>query len=133
MKSSRYKKVSQVALVVKNLPATAQDIHTHMGFPGGSTSNKHTCQCRRHKFDPWIRKIHWRRKWQSTPVFLPGKFHGHRSLVDFSPWGHKESDKTEHTCGHACVHTHTHTPTLTLKKLNEYQPGQGKKKAHLDI
>ena len=32
--------------------------------------------------------MHWRRKWQPTPVYLPGKFHGQRSLVDCSPWGH---------------------------------------------
>ena len=47
------------------------------------------------EFNPWIRKIPWRRKWQSTPVLLPGKFHGQRSLVGYSPWGCKESDKTE--------------------------------------
>ena len=46
-------------------------------------------------FDPWVRKIPWRRKWQPTPVFLPGDSHGQRSLVGYSPWGHKESDKTE--------------------------------------
>ena len=39
----------------------------------------------------------WRRKWQPTPVFLPGEFHGQRSLVGYSPWGHKESDTTEVT------------------------------------
>ena len=37
----------------------------------------------------------WRREWQPTPVFLPGEFHGRRSLVGYSPWGHKESDTTE--------------------------------------
>ena len=37
----------------------------------------------------------WRRKWQPTPVFLPGEFHGQRSLVGYSPWGHKESDRTD--------------------------------------
>ena len=40
--------------------------------------------------------MHWRRKWQSTPVFLPGKFHGYRSLLGYSPWGCKELDMTEH-------------------------------------
>ena len=44
---------------------------------------------------PWVRKIPWRRKWQPTPVFLPGEFHGQRSLAGYSPWGHKESDTTE--------------------------------------
>jgi len=51
-----------------------------------------SCQCRGHKrcgFDPWIGKIPGRRKWQPTPVFLPGKFHGQRSLAGSSPWGNK--------------------------------------------
>ena len=39
--------------------------------------------------------MHWRRKWQPTPMFLPGESHGQRSLVGYSPWGHKESDTTE--------------------------------------
>ena len=45
--------------------------------------------------DLWVRKIPWRRKWQFTPVLLPGKSHGQRSLVGYSPWGCKESDTTE--------------------------------------
>ena len=52
-------------------------------------------QCGRSRFNPWDGKISWKRKWQPTPVFLPGKSHGRRSLVDYSPWGHKESDTTE--------------------------------------
>ena len=44
----------------------------------------------------WVRKTPWRRKWQPTPVLLPGKFHGQRSLAGYSPWGHEESDTTEH-------------------------------------
>ena len=40
-------------------------------------------------FDPWVGKISWRRGWLSTAVFLPGEFHGQRSLVGYSPWGHK--------------------------------------------
>ena len=58
------------------------------------------CQCRRLKrcgFDPWVRKIPWRRKWQPTSVFLPGESHGWRSLVGYSPWGRTESDMTEVT------------------------------------
>ena len=46
-------------------------------------------------FDPWVGKFPWRRKWQPTPVFLPGEFHGRRSLVGYSPRGCKESDTTE--------------------------------------
>ena len=46
-------------------------------------------------FDPRVGKIPWRRKWQPTPVLLPEKSHEWRSLVGYSPWGHKESDTTE--------------------------------------
>ena len=57
---------------------------------GGKES---TCQCSRHKrcrFNPWVGKIPWRRKWQPTPVFLPGEFHGQRNLVGYSAWGRQE-------------------------------------------
>ena len=64
-------RASLVAQTVKNLPA--------MWRPG---------------FNHWVRKIPWRRKWQPTPVLLPGKSHGWRSLVGYSPQGHKESDTT---------------------------------------
>ena len=47
------------------------------------------------RFHPWVREIPWRRKWQPTPVVLPGKSHGQRSLVGYSPWCHKELDMTE--------------------------------------
>ena len=56
------------------------------------------CWCRRHKrfgFNPWVAKIPWRRTWQPTAVFLPGKSHGQRSLVGYSPYNCKESDTTE--------------------------------------
>ena len=46
-------------------------------------------------YDPWVGKIPWSRKWQPTSVFLPGEFHGQRSLGGYSPWGCKESDMTE--------------------------------------
>ena len=52
-----------------------------------------TCQCRRLEFHPWVRKIPWRRKWKLTPVFLPGKSHGQRSLAGYSPWG---GERVEH-------------------------------------
>ena len=68
------------------------------GFPGSTSGKEPACQCRtckRGRFDPWVGKIPWRRAWQPTPVFLPGKSHGQRSLVGYSPWGHKESDMTE--------------------------------------
>ena len=52
-------------------------------------------QCRRPRFDPRVGKIPWRRKWQSTPVLLPGKSHGEMSLVGCCPLGREESDTTE--------------------------------------
>ena len=72
----------------------------YWGLPKRRSGKESTCQCRRHKghrFDPWDRKILWRRKWQHTPIFLTGKFYGQRSLMGYSPWGPKESDMTEHT------------------------------------
>ena len=53
-------------------------------FPGGKET---ACQCRRCEFESWVRKIPWRRKGQSTPVFLPGKSYEQRSLADYSLWG----------------------------------------------
>ena len=69
-----------------------QPLSKLQGFPGGSVVKNPP---RRHRFDPWVGKIPWRRKWQPAPVFLPRKCHGQRSLVDYSPWGHKGSDMTE--------------------------------------
>ena len=63
---------SLVAQLVKNLPAMQR-----LGF------------------DPWVEKIPWRRAWQPTPVLLPGKSHGQRSLEGCSPWGRWKSDTTE--------------------------------------
>ena len=66
-------------------------------------------QCRKLGFSPWVRKGPWRRKWQPAPVFLPGKFHGQRSLVGYSPRDHKELAMTEGAHMHLHTHTHTHT------------------------
>ena len=73
--------VSHRALVVKNPPTNAGDVR---------------CQ-----FNPWVRRILWKREWHPTPVFLTGELHGQSSLEDYSPWGQKESHMTEvtqHTC-----------------------------------
>ena len=66
-----------MVLVIKNLPASAGDM--------------------KYRFNPWVRKIPWKRAWQPSPVFLPGESHGQRSLAGFSPWGCKESDTAEVT------------------------------------
>ena len=77
------------------------------GFPGGTSGKEATCQCRRHKrcrFDPWVWKIPWRRKWQPTPVFLPGESRGPGSLAGYSLWGlsvHAHSTVGE--CGYLVI------------------------------
>ena len=81
-------------------------------FPGGSDGKSICLQCRRPGFDPWVGKIPWRRKWQPTPVLLPGKSHGQRSLAGCSPWGHKESDMTEQL--------HFHFQCLQVSSMLEY-------------
>ena len=65
-------------LVVKNLLANAGDLRDLGLIPGSRFPS-------------------WRRKWQPTPLFLPGESHGQKSLVGYSPWGRKESDTTEVT------------------------------------
>ena len=83
------------------------------GFPGGPTGKESACQCKRLRrlgFDPWVRKIPWRRKWQPTPVFLPGESHGQRSLEGYSPLGPEESDMTERLS----LHTYTTEEILIL-------------------
>ena len=91
------------------LPREKLWVHSHLGvtlnyfyclrflsqLPRCLSGKEYTCQFRRHGYDSWIRKIPWRRKWQSTPVFLPGKFHGQGSLEGYSPQSCKESDMTE--------------------------------------
>ena len=59
------------------------------GLPWWLCGKEPTCKCRRCRFDPWVRKIPWRRKWQPIPTFLPGEPHRQRSLPGYSPWGFK--------------------------------------------
>ena len=68
------------------------------------SSIESTCQGRRRRFNSWVRKIPWRRKWQLTPVFLPGKSHGQRSLEGYGPWGRKKLDTTEQQQQHPILH-----------------------------
>ena len=65
----------------------------------GASGKEPNCQCRRHESRVQLlgREDPWRRKWQPTPVFLPGQSYGQRSLVGYSPWGRKEPDTTEAT------------------------------------
>ena len=69
------------------------------GFPDGTGGKESSCQYRRCRFDPWVRKIPWGRKWQPTPVLLSGKFHGQRNLSGYSPGGSqrvRQDWETEH-------------------------------------
>ena len=68
------------------------------GFPGGSVVKNLPAmqETWRHRFNPWVRKIPWRRKRQPAPVFLPGECHGQRSLAGYSAWGGKALDSAEH-------------------------------------
>ena len=66
-----------------------------IGLPRWHSSKDSVFQYRRHEFNPWVGKIPWRRKWQPTPIFLPGESHGQRSLVSYSQWDCKESDTTK--------------------------------------
>ena len=56
------------------------------GLCGWLSGKESTCQCKRHRLHSWVRKNPWKRKWQLTPVFLPGDSHGQRSLAGYSPW-----------------------------------------------
>ena len=63
-------------------------------FPGGAVVQS-ICHCRTHGFNPWVRKIPWRRESLPTPVFSPGESHGQRSLEVYSPWHRKKSDTSQ--------------------------------------
>ena len=85
---------------------------THTYSMGGAShileqsGKESTCRCRRCRFNPWVEKIPWGRKWQPIPVFLPGNLHGQMSLVSYSPRGGKELNTTDDW---ACIHTTQHT------------------------
>jgi len=82
-----------ISFPVKSLQST--------GLPRWLSGKESFCQIGRHRrcgFDPRVRKIPWRKKWPPTPVFLPVKSHGQRSLVGYSTWGCKELDATEQAC-----------------------------------
>ena len=92
------------------------------GFPGVASGKEPVCQgrrCKRHRFDPWVRKISWSRKWQPTSVFFPGEFHGERSLAGYSPWGCKELgtiEATQHS-HNAEIMVYSHGNMIALQSL----------------
>ena len=86
--------------------------------PSANAGNKKRC-----RLDPWVRKIPWSRKWQPNSVFLPGKWHGQKSLVSYSPWGCRR-------VGHNWVHMHSCTAYLrgNLRKQKERSEANWKDK-----
>ena len=78
-------------------------VQNTLGFPGSSVGKESACQCRRPGFEPWVGKIPWRRKWQPSPVFLPGESRGQRRMAGYSPWG----CRVRHDW--MTKHTHTHS------------------------
>ena len=94
-------------LALHSLPHTHHLEQTQNRLPRWVSGDESICQCRTRRkcrCDPWVGKVPWRRQWQPTAVFLPGESHGQRSLAGYSPWGCKESDRTEVT-----QHTSTHS------------------------
>ena len=98
--------------MVKNSPVNVGDVRDTVSIPGLGRS--------------------WRRKWQSTPVFLPGKSHGQRSLVSYSPWGCKDSETTEqlstsHTTSYRHVGSHPVREAVQMQTktaLGDYRVSQ---------
>ena len=93
-------------------------------FLDGSVREIICLQCRRHEFDPWVGKIPWRGKWQPTPVSLPEKSHGQRSLASYSLWGHKESDMAERLSTPQIMNRQAKVGDLSYKK--EYKQAWNK-------
>ena len=104
--------MSQIALIFEVMWLTTSSIkHTFRiafrpvfiilnGLPKWHSGKESSCLRRRRKrwgFNSGVGKILWSRKWQPTPVFVPGKLHGQRSPVGYSPGGHKQLDIIEHT------------------------------------
>jgi len=98
------------------------------GLPRCFCSIEFACQYRRHKrhrFNPWFGKICWNRKWQPTPVFLPGKSHGQRCLVGYSLLGHKESDRSDHAYTHGHLYLIKKDHTLSFLKYTSQPIDKG--------
>ena len=76
-----------------------------LGFPGGSVVKNLSASAGDAGSDPdaWVRKFLWSRKWQPTPVLLPGKSQGQRNMMGYSPWDSKESDLTDPLSMHTCT------------------------------
>ena len=97
--------------VTSNLLSTYWALHTQ--WLNGKES---ICQCRRRRCDSWVEMIPWRRKWQPTLIYLLGEFHGQKSLVGYSPWSHKELERTERL-NNRLWNFHTFTLLLAARRV----------------
>ena len=106
------------------------EIKIAKGLLGWCSGKEPSCQnrsCKRPMFDPWVRKIPWRRKWQPTAVFWPGKSHGQRRLVGYSPGCRKELDTVEWLSTHTCTHSqesvvnHLGWPSVITRVLTRWR------------
>ena len=88
-----------------------------VGFPRPGIEPVSPVMGRRPIFHLWVGKILWRKEWLPTPVFLPGEFHGHWSLVSFSPWSQRE----RHDC---TTNIFTHFPALAGRFFTTEPPGK---------
>ena len=95
-------------------PQESYVLEIGLPHPRWLSGKESTCQCRRHRFSPWakfnlwVRNIPWRRKWQFTPVFLPGKYHGQRRLTGCTPCGCKRVRHDIVTEQQHMIQTHIH-------------------------
>ena len=109
------------ALSAPNLQADLGVLFLSLGFPGDPVL-KNPSANRRLGFDLWVGKIPWRREWQPTPIFFPGKPHGQRSLVGCSPWGYNLATEQQKQPGF-----NAYCPRLTSWALHpgRHFPGYG--------
>ena len=97
-------------------------IYLYMGFPSGSDGKEPARYVGNPGSVPELGRFPWRRKWQPTPVFLPGKLHGQRNLEGYSLWSSKESDKTEQlTLPYIYIHINTHIHTYVWKTIEKVE------------
>ena len=97
----------------------------YWGFPRWPSDKDSACQCRKHRrlrFSPWVRKIPWRRKWQHTPVFLPGKSHRQRNLVGYSPVQFSHSVVSNSLQPHGLQHARLPCPSPTSRACSYSYP-----------
>ena len=117
-----FQNMHRLSLLFPPIPSRVCPI-CHFCLPAFGASDKEfacPCQtCRRCHFDPWVRKILWRRKWQPTPVFLPGRSHGRSSLAGYRPWGCKSQTQLSgwaHTRSYRILYVHILSYDLLIQR-----------------